>query len=311
MAWMCMLALAGPALAFAQQPAGNTQAGGRGPGRPGEGDRGGGNRPPPMHMGSDSLKTAWQEVNRDECFAALDADGDGSISKDEFSAAKLDEIFGTPLAKALGTSTDRMHRPGRSEHSREMGGGPGQGQMGQNDRPGQMGGPGQGQMGENGPPGQMGAKAQTGGAGQMPGQMGMPGATGKQDEVSDEMRAQRTVQAWDLDNDGKLSETEFLRGEDEFKTILATADEDGDQKLSVGEYVKYLTDSNSTGQIGAGARDASGFAKLDANGDGIIARDECPSVLYGSLVRRFDRNHDSKVTLDELRSAQKSTGGAK
>jgi hypothetical protein len=44
---------------------------------------------------------AWDKVNKADCFAALDADGNGSVSKEEFEAANLREVFGPALRKAM------------------------------------------------------------------------------------------------------------------------------------------------------------------------------------------------------------------
>lgn len=43
---------------------------------------------------------AWEKVDRDEMFSAIDQDGDGVVTKDEFKAAPLGEIVGRPMMQA-------------------------------------------------------------------------------------------------------------------------------------------------------------------------------------------------------------------
>lgn len=74
-------------------------------------------------------------------------------------------------------------------------------------------------------------------------------------------------------------------------------DRDGDGKVSVAEYVQYMS---------------RGFAQMDANGDGVLETDELPGrrgepislpAFQDNLRRQFhrlDRNHDGSLDAREL-----------
>ncbi len=87
-AWMYLVVLGlGVALQVEAQPAG--------PGGPG-GKRGHGGR-----GGGQFLKQALQGIDREKVFTALDTDGNGSVSKEEFNAADFGEVLGGALQEAI------------------------------------------------------------------------------------------------------------------------------------------------------------------------------------------------------------------
>jgi len=94
--WTVILVM-GTSLCAMAQPFGGGEGGGegkqRGPGgkraRKGKKDR------------TQFMQKMWGGVDRDEIFAALDADSDGSVSKAEFAEADLPTIMGDAMRKGM------------------------------------------------------------------------------------------------------------------------------------------------------------------------------------------------------------------
>ena len=100
----------------------------------------------------------------------------------------------------------------------------------------------------------------------------------------------RYYDAWDLDEDGKLTRSELNVG------LTETWDTNGDGEIKPAE-------------LEAGAADwlppaKRRFAVWDANGDGVLDRDEMRQGVHDTaLFERFDRNDDGYVTDLELGDA--------
>ena len=47
------------------------------------------------------MKAAWGAVDKDACFKALDNDGDGVVTQEEFERADLQEVFGARVREAM------------------------------------------------------------------------------------------------------------------------------------------------------------------------------------------------------------------
>jgi len=47
------------------------------------------------------MKAAWEKVDKEACHAALDSDGDGTVSKEEFDKSDLNAILGKALNEAM------------------------------------------------------------------------------------------------------------------------------------------------------------------------------------------------------------------
>ena len=63
---------------------------------------------------------AWEKVDRDEMFNAIDQDGDGVVTKDEFKAAPLAEIIARAMMQAR--SASGMGGPGGQDQPGRRGG---------------------------------------------------------------------------------------------------------------------------------------------------------------------------------------------
>lgn len=88
------LAMALMAPAWAQDGGGRGgrgEGGGRG-GRAQAGGRGGQQQ---------MMKAAWEKVDKEACFAAMDADKDGNVTAEEFEKADVGAIFGKALMEAM------------------------------------------------------------------------------------------------------------------------------------------------------------------------------------------------------------------
>ncbi|OGV77844.1 MAG: hypothetical protein A3K19_18660 [Lentisphaerae bacterium RIFOXYB12_FULL_65_16] len=105
LAGLVALGLGAMVMAQGDAPAGGPPAGG--PPGGGMGMPPGGGEAMKAHM-----QAVWQKVNKEECFTALDKDGNGSVTKEEFEAADLGEIFGGGLRKAMMESMGGAGGPG-------------------------------------------------------------------------------------------------------------------------------------------------------------------------------------------------------
>ncbi|CAM5328202.1 EF-hand domain-containing protein [Rhodanobacter lindaniclasticus] len=88
-----------------------------------------------------------------------------------------------------------------------------------------------------------------------------------------------------------------LHAQDSRAAYLGLFDRDGDGRVSVAEYVQYMS---------------RGFMRMDANGDGTLEVDELPGqrgepislkAFQDNLRRQFhrlDRNHDGYLDAHEL-----------
>ena len=88
-----------------------------------------------------------------------------------------------------------------------------------------------------------------------------------------------------------------VHAQDSRAAYLGFFDRDGDGKVSEAEYVQYMS---------------RGFARMDANGDGMLETDELPGrhgdaisleAFQDNLRRQFhrlDRNHDGSLDAGEL-----------
>jgi len=217
------------------QPAGGGGQGGpprRGGGEGGQGGPGGG-RGGRQGM-QQRMQKMWEQVDREELFGALDANGDGNISQDEFNEANLGEIMGGAMRKAM--------MAGREGGQRGQGGDPGQ-MLKQLDKDGngkitaeefprgpeafeklaqRLDKDGDGAISME----EMAAmRGQRGGGGGEGGREGRGGKGGQGD----------WVKRFDKDADGKVSAEEFPRGAEAFEKILKRADKDGDGLISAEE----------------------------------------------------------------------------
>ena len=103
LAGLMALGLGAMVMAQGDAPAGAPPAGGPPPG--GMGPGGG-------EMMKARSQAVWQKVDKAECFKALDKDANGSVSKEEFDAADLGEVFGGALRKAMAESMGGAGGPG-------------------------------------------------------------------------------------------------------------------------------------------------------------------------------------------------------
>jgi len=88
-----------------------------------------------------------------------------------------------------------------------------------------------------------------------------------------------------------------LHAQDSRTEYLRFFDRNGDGKVSLAEYVQYMS---------------RGFARMDANGDGVLEPDELPGARGEAIsleafqdnlrrqFRRLDRNHDGTLDAHEL-----------
>jgi len=216
-------------LAFALCPLVQAQPAGGG-GQGGQGGPGGG-RGGRQGM-QQRMQKMWEQVDREEMFGALDANGDGNISKDEFDEANLGEIMGGAMRKAM------------------------------------MAGRQGGQQGQGGDPAQMFKRLDKDGDGKITAEEFPRGPEAferlaqRLDKDGDgalsieEMAAMRGqgrggqggregrggkgaqggfVKRFDKDEDGKVSAEEFPRGKEAFEKLLERADKDGDGLISTEE----------------------------------------------------------------------------
>lgn len=95
MAGLCVAGLVLTPLALAQQ------AGGRGAGRQGRGPGGGPGGEGRGAQMQERMREAWASLDKEACFKAMDTNGDGTISKDEFQQADLQAVFGERLREAM------------------------------------------------------------------------------------------------------------------------------------------------------------------------------------------------------------------
>ena len=205
------------------QPAGGGDGGGRPPRRGGGQDGPGGGRGGREGM-QQRMQKMWEQVDRDELFGALDANGDGNISKDEFGEANLGEIMGGAMRKAMMSGGQGGPGGDPAERFKQM----------DKDADGKVSaqefprGPevfdrlverldkdGDGALSMD----EMAAMQGQGRGGQGRGKEGQGNA----------------VQRFDKDGDGKISADEFPRGKEAFDKILKNADKDGDGLLSAEE----------------------------------------------------------------------------
>ena len=109
-----MLALVSVA-ALAVTPLVLAQEGGAPPPKPGpgveRGQRGGGRGPGGGQM-QERMKEAWAAVDKEACFKTMDANGDGTVSKEEFQKTDLQEVFGTALRDAMRKDAPGGEGPG-------------------------------------------------------------------------------------------------------------------------------------------------------------------------------------------------------
>jgi Ca2+-binding EF-hand superfamily protein len=49
----------------------------------------------------DRMRAAWEQVDKEACFKALDTDGDGAITQEEFERANMQDVFGVALMNAM------------------------------------------------------------------------------------------------------------------------------------------------------------------------------------------------------------------
>jgi len=221
-------------LAFALCPLVQAQPTDGGPTR--GGGRGGAGGPGGGRGGRQGMQKMWEQVDRDELFSSLDADGDGTISKAEFTEANLGEIIGGAVRKAMMAGRQGGGQQGRDPAERfkqmdkdadgkitaeEFPAGPevferfvkradkdGDGALSMEEMSAMRG---RGRGGEGGGRGGEGGKG---------------GGRGGQGNA---------VQRFDKNGDGKISAEEFPRGKEAFEKILKNADKDGDGLLSAEE----------------------------------------------------------------------------
>ena len=95
--------------------------------------------------------------------------------------------------------------------------------------------------------------------------------------------------------DERLAEHEQRRQEARTRDF-ETADSDGDGQLSPGEFSDMPATVRAT-------RQREMFARLDENDDGVLTREEFPSMV--ARLKTLDADGDGTVTRDEMRTGRK------
>lgn len=98
--------------------------------------------------------------------------------------------------------------------------------------------------------------------------------------------------ALDTDHDGILSAAEIAAA----PKVLLALDTNGDGALTQDEFFP-----RPTGMGASPEETVSLLMSFDKNGDGALTKDEVPERMQG-IFRRGDRNHDGKLTAEEIKA---------
>ncbi len=118
----------------------------------------------------------------------------------------------------------------------------------------------------------------------------------------------------DANKDGKVALDEVPEERRErFAKLIALADKDGDNALSLEEFSRNAP-AGAPGQApGARRPDPSQlFGRMDRNGDGKVTADEIPEErrpMVERLIERGDKDNDGALTLEELTAAFAARAG--
>ncbi|MGI5818772.1 MAG: EF-hand domain-containing protein [Armatimonadota bacterium] len=127
-------------------------------------------------------------------------------------------------------------------------------------------------------------------------------------QVDPQARWQRMIEQWDADGDGQISREEF-RGQDHAFDRL-DADGDGflteDEALAAGPRQQRAEDGQQRGQVDPQARWQRMIEQWDADGDGQISREEFRGQDHA--FDRLDANDDGFLTEDEVLAARAGMG---
>jgi Ca2+-binding EF-hand superfamily protein len=109
-------------------------------------------------------------------------------------------------------------------------------------------------------------------------------------------RAERHMTRLDTDQSGTISRAELVAAAE---ARFARRDADGDGQLSAAE----MTRKHMRGHRRHHRGHAGMFKRFDANGDGMLTRDEAQAQGAARALKRFDRidgNHDGRVDQAEV-----------
>jgi len=114
----------------------------------------------------------------------------------------------------------------------------------------------------------------------------------------------------DLNRDGRISENELLQAQEARSSRRAQGGNAAMSSSAVptGASPRMSpTGPTSAATASSGGRTGQGFAQMDANGNGVLTRDE----VSGRFAEKFDQvdlNSDSFVTLEEVQLAMQQRG---